>query len=172
MRSATYLTALLLTFAVGGTSQETSSANATFQKLTTLVGHWEGTAQWTGARTSKGPMNADYSLTGNGSALVENLVVDNTPIMTSVYHLDGKDLRVTHFCAAKNQPRLIASRMDPQKGEADFKFVDATNLLSPEAPHVDGLNISILSDTHLRVTFHFVGNGKESVEHIDLTRKR
>ena len=116
-------------------------------------------------------MNADYYLTGNGSALVENLVSDGAPVMTSVYHLDGKSLRVTHYCGANNQPRLIAERMDPDKGEVDFGFVDATNLASPDAPHVDRLQVRSLSASHLQISFRFVAKGKESIELIDLTRK-
>ena len=50
-------------------------------------------------------MNATYYVTGNSSAVVENLINESTPVMTSVYHLDGRDLRMTHFCGAQNQPK-------------------------------------------------------------------
>jgi hypothetical protein len=55
-----------------------------------------GSVEWSGARTEKGKMNATYYLTGAGSSVVENLTVNGTALMTSVYHLDGLDLRMTH----------------------------------------------------------------------------
>lgn len=71
-----------------------------------LVGQWEGTVEWSGARSDKGQMGATYQQAGNGSAVVETLSIASEPLMTSVYHLDGPDLRMTHYCAAGNQPRF------------------------------------------------------------------
>jgi hypothetical protein len=58
---------------------------------------WEGSFEWIGARTATGTVNATYSETGNGSAVVENLAMDGVPAMTSVYHLDGADLLRNSF---------------------------------------------------------------------------
>jgi hypothetical protein len=72
-----------------------TKANAAFDKLRGLSGDWEGTVAWSGQPPEK--VGAHYYTTGNGSAVVENLTND----MTSVYYLDGTDLRMTHFCAAR-----------------------------------------------------------------------
>jgi len=143
-----------------------------FQQLVRLAGHWEGTYEWSGARTGKGEVIADYSLTGFGSALVESLIQGGKPSMMSVYHLDGNDLRVTHYCAARNQPRLIADKVDAASGQVDFKFVDITNLKSPESGHVSGISLRSLSDKHINLIFRFIGNGKESTEVMDLWRRK
>jgi hypothetical protein len=116
-------------------------------------------------------LDAEYYLTGNGSALVENLIMGGAPSMTSVYHLDGADLRMTHYCAAQNQPRLMASAVDLDHGQITFSFVDITNLRSPTAGHVDGLDVHFLGPDHVTLRYHFTGNGKDSDELIDLTRK-
>jgi hypothetical protein len=150
-------------------AEESNSAKA-FEQLKSLAGDWEGTAEWTGARTGSYPLNAAYYVTGNGSALVENLISEGVPNMTSVYHLDGADLRVTHFCGAQNQPRLKAQRIDLGHGTVDFDFVDITNLRSPDAPHVHGLEIHLIDSNHLTVTFRFQSGGKESRERISLQR--
>jgi hypothetical protein len=115
-------------------------------------------------------MNATYYVTGNGSAVVENLANESTPVMTSVYHLDGRDLRMTHFCGAQNQPRLKARRVDLDHGAIDFEFVDATNLRSPDAPHVHGLEIRLIDANHLTLTFLFQSGSVESREEINLKR--
>jgi hypothetical protein len=148
---------------------ESNAANA-LEQLKSLAGDWEGRAEWTGARTGSYPLNAAYYVTGNGSALVENLISEGVPNMTSVYHLDGADLRVTHFCGAQNQPRLKAQRIDFGHGTVDFDFVDITNLRSPDSPHVHGLEIHIIDASHVTVTFLFHGGGKESRERINLQR--
>jgi len=128
---------------------------AALARLRTLAGEWEGTVEWTPSRTGTGPMDATYYLTGNSSAVVENLTMGGVPTMTSVYHLDGTNLRMTHYCAAQNQPRLKAKRIDIAKGIVDFAFVDVTNLSSPEAPHVHGLEMRFLDTDHMTLTFLF-----------------
>ena len=115
-------------------------------------------------------MSASYYSTGNGSAVVENLKMDGVPVMTTVYHLDGADLRMTHYCAAQNQPRLKASRIDIAHGIADFAFVDITNLRSPETGHVVGLELRFLAADHITLAFRFEGGSKSSSERIDLKR--
>jgi hypothetical protein len=146
------------------------AGDAALAQLRGLVGEWEGSFEWTGARNATGKMSATYSETGNGSAVVESLSVDGVPAMTSVYHLDGTDLRLTHFCGARNQPRLKASQIDVAKGILDFEFVDATNLPSPDAPHVYGLEMRRLNADHITLAFLFEGSGKRSKEFIDLKR--
>lgn len=149
-----------------------SPAAPALGRLAALSGDWAGSFQWTGARTSGGAMNARYSLTGNGSAVVETLSVDGVPKMTTVCHTDGSDLRMTHYCGARNQPRLKASRIDLSAGAIDCAFVDATNLSGPDAPHVTGLEVRFGDDDHLTLTFVFDGAGKTSRERISLQRAR
>jgi hypothetical protein len=147
---------------------EEGSGVTAFGQLKSLAGDWEGTYEWTGARTATGSMNATYYVTGNGSALVENLTMEGVPVMTSVYHLDGADLRMTHFCAAQNQPRLKAQRVDLAHGTIDFGFVDVTNLRSADAAHVQGLEMRLIDSNHITLTFLFRSPGKESRERIVL----
>ena len=115
-------------------------------------------------------MNVHYYLTGNGSALVEDLSTGDTPSMTTVYHLDNGDLRLTHFCGARNQPRLKADKIDLAKSAIEFGFVDVTNVTSLAAPFVHGLDVQLSGDDKLQLTFHFESAGKKSDEHITLKR--
>ena len=82
---------------ISALSAEQSENSKALGQIKALIGNWSGTFQWTGGRKDSGPMNATYYVTGNGSAVVENLMNENTPVMTTVYHLDGGDLRMTHF---------------------------------------------------------------------------
>jgi hypothetical protein len=116
-----YIASVLLSLSVAALSETGDSTGAAaLKQMRALAGAWEGTFEWTGARSGGGNMSATYSLTGNGSAVVEDLSVDGVRSMTSVYHLDGADLRMTHYCGAQNQPRLKAQRIDIPRGAVDF----------------------------------------------------
>jgi hypothetical protein len=158
-----------ISFAPLRAADESTAAKA-LNQLKTLAGNWEGPFEWTGARTGNGTMKATYFTTGNGSAVVENLIMEDAPVMTSVYHLDGADLRMTHFCGAQNQPRLKAKQIDLAKGIIDFDFVDITNLRTPDGPHVHGLEMRLSDPNHLTITFLFQSGDKESRENIVLKR--
>jgi hypothetical protein len=147
-----------------------SASSAALERLKSLVGRWRGSVEWTGARTGKGEMSVRYSLTGNGSAVVEDLESDGTVAMTSVYHLDGPDLRLTHYCGANNQPRLKASEIDDGAGHLRFTFVDITNLKTPETGHVSAVELRLHDPGRMTLVFTFVGGGKESYERIELAR--
>jgi len=161
---------LFLDLAVVSQAADSSTAAEALAKIRALAGDWEGTLEWTGARTGTGTMKASYYLTGYGSAVVEFLSGDGPPSMTSVYHLDGADLRMTHYCGAQNQPRLKAKRIDLAQGAVDFEFVDITNLRSPDAPHVYGAELRFGDADHMTLTFLFEGGGQKSRERIELKR--
>ena len=160
--------AILLLAATIAQAQPTPASNA-LVKLRALTGEWEGTLEWSGARTGTGTLKASYHLAGNKSAVIEDLMMgnDRDPSMMSVYHLDGADLRMTHYCAAQNQPRLKATRIDEDR--IAFSFVDATNLTAQPA-HVEALEIRFVSPSKLILEFTFDAHGKKSVEHIELKR--
>jgi hypothetical protein len=147
------------------------AASAAFDRLRALRGDWEGTFAWSGGRNATGKMDASYYTTGNGSAVVENLSTGGEPSMTSVYHLDDQDLRLTHFCAAQNQPRLRATAIDLANGQIAFSFVDITNLRSPTAGHVESLEVRLLEPNHVTLRFRFRSGSNESDELVDLRRK-
>jgi hypothetical protein len=146
-----------------------ANTSEAFGKLRGLAGNWEGTFAWTGDLNSTGKMEAHYYNTGD-AAVVENLISDGVVSMTSVYHLDGADLRATHFCV-RNQPRLKATALSPDNNQITFSFVDVTNLRSATAGHVDGLEVQLLAPDHVTLRFHYRSGGKESFELVDLRRK-
>jgi hypothetical protein len=139
------------------------------ERISQLQGEWEGTYSWTGGR-SGGTLRVEYYTTGAGSAVVENLIQEGKRSMSTVYHLDGKDLRMTHFCAAGNQPRLKAVEVDPVAGEARFGFIDATNIDSKRPGHVHRAEIRILDPENLQIEFVFEGGGRSATETIRVHR--
>src|SRR5262249_54393843 len=170
-RTTGFVAIVFLCAGVGWAAADTPG-DRMFARMRALAGDWEGTFEWSGGRARQGSLKASDYVTGNGSALVENLIMDGFPTMTTVYHLDGADLRMTHYCAAKNQPRLRAGRIDEAAASVDFFFVDATNL-SANAGHVEHFFIQLVDadDVNLKFTFGG-GSGKPAVESIALRRVR
>src|ERR1700687_4006643 len=74
-----------------------------FEKLKTLVGHWETD------KTNTAKASLDLELTSGGTAVLEKFhVVENgKPVgLTTLHYLDGARVRVTHYCMAGNQPTM------------------------------------------------------------------
>jgi hypothetical protein len=111
--------------------------------LLALAGDWKGTGP-------HGEASATYEVFSNGSAVVETLRPHGEVTMVTVYHLDGKDLRLTHYCAAQNQPRMKAPGVDPAAKSVTFEFVDVTNVSSPDEGHMGGLELTFVDSDHLR----------------------
>jgi hypothetical protein len=170
MRRVSFVLAAVSLSLLGLAKTEERSGPAMFERLRALAGEWEGSVEWSGARTDKGKMNATYYLTGAGSSVVENLTVNGTTLMTSVYHLDGVDLRMTHFCAAQNQPRLKATRFDDAKGAVEFSLLDITGLPLPVGPHVEAFAIHFVDPEQIALAFTFVSGRERSYERIELRR--
>ena len=52
----------------------------------------------------------------------------------AMYHLDGKDLMLTHYCAIGNQPSMRLDRNGSTPSSLKFDFAGGTNL-DPEVDH-------------------------------------
>ena len=130
-----------------------SDAQKSFEQLRGLSGSWEG-------KTSSGqPVEVDYRSTSMGSALmseIKNVKED----MITMFNLDGNRLLLTHYCAAGNQPRMLATASADGK-TITFDFLDATNLSSPDAAHMAHVVISILDTNHHTEEWTFADHGKE-----------
>ena len=83
-----------------------------------------------------------YKLTGGGSAgIVETQFPGSDHEMVSVYHLDGDDLRMTHYCVAGNQPHVKLDRANSKPDQLIFVFDGGTNLDPHKDMHIHGVKI-------------------------------
>ncbi len=147
---------------------ETAPSHRMFERLKGLIGELEGTFEWSQGRTGSGKLKATYYLTGNGSALVENLIMGDVPTMATVYHLDGANLRMTHYCAAGNQPRLKAAHIDESAAAIEFSFVDVTNA-NASVGYVNAFRIQFPEPDRVNLRFTFGGgSGDGAIENIIL----
>ena len=135
---------------------------AIFERLKSLTGEWQGV--WEPGST---PTTVTYSLTGNGSALVEDYRVGETT-MSTVYHLDRQDLMLTHYCSAGNQPRMKASSVGEGGRHIEFELLDVTNLTGPG--YSKRLELTLIDDNHASVHYTGARTGRRSGVELERVR--
>jgi len=171
MRSVLTVVGVLVLSGAAPVDAADAPAFRMYERMKSLAGEWEGTFEWSQGRTGSGTLHVTYYLTGGGSALVENLVMGGAPTMATVYHLDGNDLRMTHYCAARNQPRLRAVKVDEAAGSVEFTLVDVTGIGPKNPGHVQGFVLRFLDADRLNLRFTFGGApGQDGVENVLVRR--
>ena len=103
---------------------------------------------------------------------METLKPSNEAGMVSVYHLDGDNLRMTHYCTAGNQPRMRAEAPSGEIKQLRFVFVDATNLAKLSDDHIHGLTITFQDKDHITQEWAVREGGKDTFTTHKLERKK
>jgi hypothetical protein len=151
-------------------ANEGVDAKAAFARLKTLAGTWKAQIAQ-GHEAAKKQEHEDqhpseatvtFRLTGAGSALVETQFPGQSHEMVSVYHLDGNELRMTHYCAAGNQPRVKLDRAHSQPDHLIFLFDGGTNLDAGKDMHIHGLEITFHQDGKVTSTWEGYMDGKSA----------
>jgi len=162
MKSLRIATSILFLLAAT-TALAQSDAKATLERLKSLDGSWDG-------KTSNGtPFKITFRTISGGSAVLSEITGEEN--MVTMFHVDNDRVLATHYCSAGNQPRMQAS-MSPDGKTITFSFVDATNLATPKAGHMDHLVITIPDADHHSEQWTFVQDGKEMKEQFTMTRAK
>src|SRR5262245_31534163 len=101
----------------------TGSGAAGLDRIKTLAGEW--VAAEDNEMVRKGDLVSRYVVSSAGTAVVETVFPGSQHEMVTVYHLDGSDLVLTHYCMEGNQPRMRAKKADGAR--IDFTFEGGTN---------------------------------------------
>jgi hypothetical protein len=124
-------------------AQAVEDPAAIFERLKKLNGEWQGTVE-----SKQGPAaTVLYRLTANGKTLMETLFPGTDHEMVSMYHLDGKDLVVSHYCAMGNQPRMKLT--SASLAQLVFDFAGGTNLDPKKDVHIHSGKLVFVDDDHL-----------------------
>ena len=156
-------------------AQQPIRASEAFKQLTGLVGTWDVTER-DNPNTKE---VANYSLTGGGSVLAEDLrAPDGTANamghMYTTYYMDKDQLVLTHFCGAGNQPRMRAKAVADGGTRIVFEMYDITNLATPESFHSESLEVIFLSRVRVDLVYHGTRGpspGAKSEQVFQLTRR-
>jgi hypothetical protein len=149
------------------------NAKAAFARLKAMEGTWknQGSDHQKEGHASEGKVV--YRLSGGGSALFETLLPGSDHEMVSVYHLDGNDLRMTHYCAAGNQPRMKLDLTASQPDHFIFVFDGGTNFDPAKDSHIHGLTFTFAKDGKVTCDWEgYEGGKKSSTTSFVLTRAK
>ena len=143
------------------------SGASALEKLMALAGVWVEVEPKTGPA---GAVAESYRVTGAGSALVSTLAGGTPYEMVSVYHRDGNDLVMTHYCAAQNQPRMRAKAFTGNVLAMDFD--GGTNVDPAKDMHIHAVRIEFLGPDEIRETWIGWKGGKPEEPPLTLHLKR
>ena len=141
------------------------------ERLKKLAGTWVE-ADKDGKPTDK--VVSVVRVTAGGSTVYETLFPGQPQEMLSIYHLDGADLIMTHYCALGNQPRMKADPASPPN-QVRFKFAGGTNLDPAKDMHMHEGTLTFIDDDHIEIAGEAWEGGKPSANHcgtMKLVRKK
>jgi len=143
-----------------GAAVETApDGKAALARLKALAGEWRGHVV-----TEDGPpAEVVYSLTAGGSTVTEKLFPGTAHEMVTMYHLDGHDLVLTHYCAMGNQPRMKlvqATGTDPV--ELRFDFAGGTNMDPAKDAHMHSGRVTLRGANRLEAEWAVYEKGKQT----------
>ena len=166
---------MVLALAVNGRGEDKPAKPAAthpgLEKLKALAGTWVE-ADKDGKPTDK--VVSVVRVTAGGSAVHETLFPGQPMEMVSVYHLDGSDLVMTHYCMLGNQPKMKA---DPKsaKNQIHFAFAGGSNLDPAKDMHMHEATLTFVDANHIEVAGVAWVGGKPSEDHcakLKLVRKK
>jgi len=132
-----------VTTVFSGDKSEPVKNSPAFEKLKSLEGSWKG------KDVSGKPVSISYKVVSSGSTVMETLDMgESEGAMVTMYHPDGDKLMMTHYCSMGNQPRMRAQGLSKDGKAISFKFVDATNMKSPDADCMRKLVVTFKDDDH------------------------
>jgi hypothetical protein len=92
--------------------------------------------------------------------------------MVTIYHCDGDQLMLTHYCMLNNQPRMRAQVPAGEVKQLTFSFVDAANMAKPTDKHMSGVVITFQDNDHMMQEWTLTADGKATPTVFHLTRKK
>ena len=159
----------IMVLALGlGAAWAAEPTSSGLDRFKALEGTW--VAAEDGPMVKKGDLVAQYHVTGAGSAVVEELFPGSHHAMTTVYHLDGSELVLTHYCMSGNQPRMRAKASNGTR--VAFAFDGGTNIDPKKDQHMHEATFEFVGQNELRSTWVEFAQGKPGMTvNMHLVRK-
>jgi len=132
------------------------STSAALERFKALAGDW--VAAEDGDMVKKGDLVARYAVTASGSAVVETVFPGSEHEMVTVYHADGPDLVLTHYCMEGNQPRMRAR--GAQGPRFDFAYDGGTNIDPKRDRHMHSATFDLVGTDEIRSEWNEIAEGK------------
>lgn len=139
-------------------------SNPTFDKLKTLAGDWTSTQD-------NQEFLVNFRVSSGGRTVVETLMPGSPYELPTINSVDGKDVVVTHFCAARNQPHMkVTSSKEPN--QLVFGFAGGSNIDARKDSFMHDHTITFVDADTVKSEWGFWEGGKaKSTDVFKLKRK-
>lgn len=157
---------VMLLLGTGVSQAEKSKSTAAFERLSSLVGKWQGVQEGI-------DITLTYTLTADGSTLMEEFRPAKGPVMMTMFSVDGDHLIATHYCSAGNQPQMAtAAIVEPQRKVLVFSLVRVTGMKTTDDWHNTGLEVVLDDKDHLTQNWTYLYKRKTGMTTFHFTRKQ
>jgi len=143
----------------------TMTAQQVFDQLKGLEGTWEGEPEGEGDEAkaeaeAAGMVTHEIQVSAAGTVVMETMGPGTEHEMINMYHLDGEDLLLTHYCAGGNQPQM---RLNKEASSADmlvFDFAGGTNLDPEVDSFIHSAQIELVDGNHMESVWKAYSGGE------------
>ena len=130
-----------------------------FEDLKKLEGKWVGTLERTNGTSDS--FILDYSITSNGSALLEESNTGGVEMLT-IFNFQNDELLLTHYCGLQNKP--ISKLSGSKKGVLSFETDSEMSGLSLEKDtYVTSWEINLMPEDDTKISYHYTVSGPNGV---------
>jgi hypothetical protein len=154
---------LLIASAALPSDASTGTGEKAFEKMMILVGSWQATVP-------TGIQSAEFQLIANGSVIMSRLSGGMPHDMHTMLHMDGSEFMLTHYCAMRNQPRMVLTPSD-DSNKLVFEFKDGRNI-KPGDVYMNRVAFIIDGPNHHQEEWTHIANGEEKTTRIEFRRKQ
>jgi hypothetical protein len=139
--------------------QNVLDTDAILERLKQLEGTWIGEGGSLGGDSSS--VVHEFRVVAGESVVMEIMDPDGEREI-NMYHVDGNDFVMTHYCGGGSQPRLKLEYTRASSESMPFVFFDATNLENPAVDrHIHAGKIVFVDTNHLESWWTVYKEGKE-----------
>ncbi len=169
MKKTTLFLGLLLSTVGAGTAAAEVTAEDAFTTLKGMAGDWYGTPEGVGEETAAeaaaaGELMNRIEVSAAGTVVMETMAPGTEHEMINMYHLDGDDLVLTHYCAGGNQPRMRLDRGSSSAERLIFDFTGGTNLDPATDHYIHDIEIGIRGDGEIESVWNSWSDGEQSAQ--------
>ena len=152
-------TAVEVVEVVEGKEVEASAATDPndFEELKKLEGKWAGTLERTDGSSDE--FTLDYTVTSNGSALLEESVTGEIE-MLSIFNFQNDELLLTHYCGLQNKP--ISKLTGSNEGVLSFATdSEMSGLTLEKDTYVTSWEISLTPEDADKIMYKYTVSGPD-----------
>lgn len=157
-------------------SESTANASSDAAKAKTAFEHIKAMAgEWTGAATDGRKITHRVQIIAAGSVVMEESWFEGHKgeMMVTTYYMDGDKLMLTHYCVAKNAPRMQATEISDDGKNILFTFVDGANIPTRDKGHMDKASYKFSGKDSFSSRWTWYANGKEQwMEEFNFSRAK